>query len=330
MKLLLVISIVITIVLCTCAKWVEPITYEDILEIEHIYLTTGYVLDAYISDNIIYVAQDQTGIILFNRSYGDIIWEKSASYTKYITVSEQDSFMVSYENDYFHTYIFTNLDSISEIGSPLKDDYSRYPKLINVSINKDAFKISYIKKSESKLKIQEYYLVSGIWFLSDNSTYFTIPDKELMDYEIKEDYIYFAANQWGLIIIDYNEQIIGIADTPGQALAVKVVGDYAYIADREAGLQVIDISDVENPELVYSFDTSGLAQSVDVEEDYLVVGSGGGGLYLFDVSDKSNPKFLDRIDDSEIGFGYTYKAFLSNMEVFAATRIGVVKLKIND
>ncbi|MCK4358197.1 MAG: hypothetical protein KAW92_05540 [Candidatus Cloacimonetes bacterium] len=327
MKPLLEVLILAALVLSTCAKWIEPVSYKDILEIDHIYSTTGYARDAYVSNNIIYVAQDETGIIIFNRGNGSIIWEKNDNPAEYITVLEQDSFMISYDDPTFHTYNFANFDSVYEIGyGTLTDAYVRHPELITINTLKDTFTVSYITKHDFFIK-ECFINVYGFWETLE-TIHWIFYNKDLIDYEINEDYIYLAVSQWGLLIIDYNEQIIGIGDTPGQALALKIVGNYAYIADREAGLQVIDISDIENPELIYSFDTSGLAQSVDVEEDYLVVGSGGGGVYLFDVSDKATPKFLDRLDDYYIG--YTYKAILSNGEIFVATKIGVVKLKIND
>lgn len=37
--------------------------------------------------------------------------------------------------------------------------------------------------------------------------------------------------------------IISSYDTPGNSYGVTIVGNYAYIADGEKGLQIIDISD---------------------------------------------------------------------------------------
>lgn len=324
MKFLLVISIVITIVLCTCAKWVEPITYKDILEIEHIYQTTGYARDAYISDSLICIAEDQAGFSIYDRNNDTLIchYYGSIENARLISVVEEKSLLFVYDRYGTHAGI-RNFD-ISNLSNPTE----------NIPItgrNIEAMKcfanvwgsIDIYATVDNKYLYGPY---DGYYWYSNT---FYLPNS-LFGFDLDSSYTYITGEQRGLYIADVNNgDTISVADTPGRALAVKVVGDYAYIADREAGLQVIDISDVENPELVYSFDTSGLAQSVDVEEDYLVVGSGGGGLYLFDVSDKANPEFLDRIDNSEI-IGYTYKAFLSNMEVFAATRIGVVKLKIND
>ena len=45
----------------------------------------------------------------------------------------------------------------------------------------------------------------------------------------------------------------------GEAMGVAVSGNYAYVADARAGLQVIDVSDPANPRRVGGYDTSGWA-----------------------------------------------------------------------
>ena len=40
---------------------------------------------------------------------------------------------------------------------------------------------------------------------------------------------------------------VGGYDTSGYALGVAVAGNYAYVADGDAGLQVIDVSNPANP-----------------------------------------------------------------------------------
>ena len=55
-------------------------------------------------------------------------------------------------------------------------------------------------------------------------------------------------------------------DTPGAADAVVLSGAYAYVADSEAGLQVIDLSVTKpgNPRIVGTVNTPGHASSVAV------------------------------------------------------------------
>jgi hypothetical protein len=57
--------------------------------------------------------------------------------------------------------------------------------------------------------------------------------------------------------IDYLDYLHWVAstDTPHQAADVTVSGTYAYVADYLSGLQVIDITDPESPQIVGSVDT---------------------------------------------------------------------------
>ena len=57
---------------------------------------------------------------------------------------------------------------------------------------------------------------------------------------------------------------VGGYDTSGYAYGVAVAGNYAYVADGTAGLQVIDVSNPANSSRVGGYDTSGYADGVAV------------------------------------------------------------------
>jgi len=62
-----------------------------------------------------------------------------------------------------------------------------------------------------------------------------------------------------------------------------VSGHYAYVADGEAGLQVIDVSDPANPRRVGGYDTPGRAVDVAVSGDYAYVADGNWGLQILRI-----------------------------------------------
>ncbi|MCS7337091.1 MAG: hypothetical protein NZ739_02485, partial [Verrucomicrobiae bacterium] len=68
---------------------------------------------------------------------------------------------------------------------------------------------------------------------------------------------------------------------------------YAYIADGEAGFQVVNVADPANPVLVGGYDTSGFAEAVAVSGNraYLLctLYSGWFTLSLLELIDVSNP-----------------------------------------
>jgi len=323
-----------------CAKPVKPVLQKNILKTEKIYPTTGYARDVFVSEHFVYVAQDQAGLILFNKSEGNIIWQKTNTIGDYITASESDSFMVAYEDNDFYFYNMTNPDSIHSFGGNYHEVGVLHPKIIEVNATRDTFKMSYYKSNNKQLKIYEYdYNAGGDYWTTNYINYILInfPTQNIKSYVLRDSTVFLAASQLGLLIVQYDASyegvsgleadVIGSEDTSGEALDVKIVDNYAYVADKQEGFKIIDISDVNNPTTISGLDTEGYAQSIDVTDDYLAVASGGGGVYIFDISDKNNPEFLDRKDDKEIG--YTYKVLFHNGILFAATRNGVYRFSIN-
>lgn len=85
--------------------------------------------------------------------------------------------------------------------------------------------------------------------------------------------------------------------TTDAAVAVDVVGDFAYVADRDGGLQVFNVADPSNPFNVGSFDfnNQGITQGIDVVGNLAYLAVGEAGLQILDVSDPSNPTFVGSI-----------------------------------
>jgi Ca2+-binding RTX toxin-like protein len=63
------------------------------------------------------------------------------------------------------------------------------------------------------------------------------------------------------------------------------VGNYAYVADLDSGLQIINISNPAAPTLTGTYDTTGYAQGVQVVGNYAYVADNDGGLKILNVSD---------------------------------------------
>ena len=66
----------------------------------------------------------------------------------------------------------------------------------------------------------------------------------------------------------------------GVRLGVAVAGSYAYVADRDAGLRVVDVSNPAAPFEVGSYDTPGYAYGVAVAGAYAYVADGEAGLEI--------------------------------------------------
>ncbi len=93
--------------------------------------------------------------------------------------------------------------------------------------------------------------------------------------------------------------IAALSSTPtlDAAVAVDVEGDFAYIADRDGGLQIFNIADPSNPFHVgsYDFNQEGIAQAIDVVGNLAYLAVGEAGLQILDISNPANPTFVGSI-----------------------------------
>ncbi|MDD1458344.1 cadherin domain-containing protein, partial [Dolichospermum sp. ST_sed7] len=84
---------------------------------------------------------------------------------------------------------------------------------------------------------------------------------------------------------------------------VQVVGNYAYVADGDSGLQIIDISNPTTPTLKGNYDTSGLAYGVQVVGNYAYVADYTSGLQIIDISNPTTPTLKGNYDTSGYALG---------------------------
>ena len=308
----------IIIIIISCARSTKPVDLNDILKIDMFYSTTGYGRDIFVSDSLLYIAEDQGGFSIYNHTTNT----RYCHFTDFenarlISVVEEDSTLFVY--DRYGESAGIRVFDISDLTDPQDE-------MLLTGLNIEALK-TYANNNGTieilSTKANKYYYgeYNGVYWLA---YYFTFPNY-LMGFDIDSNFLYLAGEQLGLYISDRTTgDIISMTNTQGEALDVKLVNNYVFIADKQEGFSIIDVSNKENPEIIFQEDTSGWAQSIDVEGDYLVIGSGGGGVYLYDISDIQNSRFVDRLDDAIIG--YTYRVKIWNEEIFAATKKGVYKL----
>jgi len=134
---------------------------------------------------------------------------------------------------------------------------------------------------------------------------------------VSGNYAYLAGDS-GLRIIDVtnpsNPTIVGFLDTPGYAMEVYVLGNYAYVADGSSGLQVIDISNPSNPVIIGSCDTPNAAYDVHVSGNYAYVADRDSGLQVIDITNPSNPVIIGSCNTS----GTAIRVYVSGNYAYVA------------
>tara|TARA_R110002111_G_scaffold262726_1_gene340475 strand:- start:1180 stop:3216 length:2037 start_codon:yes stop_codon:yes gene_type:complete len=103
----------------------------------------------------------------------------------------------------------------------------------------------------------------------------------------------------GLYVLDVSDPkapvIENLYATTGFPVGLDIVDSKAYIADRENGLQIIDVS--TPPSFIADFDESeATLEHIVVSEDFAYILGNSGDFLVYDISDQSNPIQVGGID----------------------------------
>jgi len=94
-----------------------------------------------------------------------------------------------------------------------------------------------------------------------------------------------------VIISDGSLRIRGNFNTPDSASNVGILGNYAYVADSESGLQIIDIAVPSNPVLVGKYNAGSYVYDVTISGKYAYIASGN-GLHIIDIGTMPTPSLI--------------------------------------
>jgi len=103
---------------------------------------------------------------------------------------------------------------------------------------------------------------------------------------------------------------LGLIEMHGRNFAFKVAGDYLYTGQ----LDIVDITNRENPEILANLDIPVSYPELDSYNDYVLLGGYEGIVYIIDVSNANEPSIAatydagSRINDIEVKGSYAYIA----------------------
>jgi hypothetical protein len=100
-------------------------------------------------------------------------------------------------------------------------------------------------------------------------------------------YVANGAPEAGLLVVDVSDPAhpVPVGSTAEPSSAVVVAGRYAYVADLESGLRIVDVLRPGQPRQVGFYHTSGAAVGVAVDGSYAYLSAWGGGLHVANISD---------------------------------------------
>jgi hypothetical protein len=108
---------------------------------------------------------------------------------------------------------------------------------------------------------------------------------------------------------------------------VAVAGSYAYVADYDGGLRVIDVSNPADPQERGHCATPDWAYGVAVAGSYAYVADFAAGLRVIDVSDPANPQERGYYDTPGLAFGV---AVVGNHAYVADCGAGLRVIDVSD
>ncbi|WP_236972980.1 LVIVD repeat-containing protein [Membranihabitans marinus] len=137
--------------------------------------------------------------------------------------------------------------------------------------------------------------------------------------EIENGYAFVTAREEGLYIINIEDPsnilLVSHYDTLELGTGIAVSGSVAAVANRQYGVELIDVSNKREPRFLGAIRT-GEAQSVFLKDTFLFVGNWGEqSISICNISDPSKPKIISEIPLDGFGDGVFVKGNLC----FAAT-----------
>ncbi len=324
----------VLLILSGCARRNPAWQDQDALTLLKQVQVVGDPVDLSFDDDYIFVAQDQGGISVIDATdYSQRWWAEvyppsaDAVLARIRNISAVGEHKLLFLGEYYAA------DKIRIIDYSDPDSLKLHDSITGGTDNLMSMSFNAIPSPTDNNIVEGFFAVGG----SEPKVLYARYNGDLYlgtDYSIgmtpwvpegtdaNSNYVFVAAQQRGLLIYDRATRLkVGEIALPGEAQQVKVVGNYAYVASRQGGLNVVNVGAPTEPLLVKTFDTSGYATTVDVQGNLAAVSSGGGGVYLFDVSTPGNPVLKQNLSSA----GYTNNAkFYQGKLVVAARDQGVL------
>ncbi|NLK49260.1 MAG: hypothetical protein GX294_01270 [Candidatus Cloacimonetes bacterium] len=330
-KTMLFVSLIVLLLIGACAKRSTAPEHSKVLELVKEVPMIGPPKEFSADDRYVYVATEQCGLnVIDTQTWQSRWWDElhpggSDSQLRLIRRAS----MVP-EHNLLFLGEFDAADKIRIVNTSNQDSLKLHDSITGDTDNLKQIMFRAINDPAGNDIIEGYFGVSRSLTYSRYDGNFYIGRTWIIEYipgtvsgfDITDQHAVIAVSQRGLVIYDLEtRQLVGQIYVPGEALAVKVKGNYAYVACRQNGFRVVDISNPAAPVLKGGYDkTTGHATSVDVKDNLAIVSSGGGGVYLFDITNPDTPVLKENLTSA----GYTnYAAFWKDMAVVASRDQGM-------
>ena len=215
---------------------------------------------------------------------------------------------------------------------------------ISTTSDKDIFKIDIATKASLKIlelnegfSVKVYYnggdeirATNGAYDIYKPGTYYI----EISNTTTTGDYSFKVSLETNkaLTFVDNassQNKYLSTINTNGNIQAIKVLGNYIYMVDDIDGFVVLDISNINKPEIISKISLFGKGKNITIEGSYAFISEGEDGIEIFDISDKSNIRFIGSYNT--LGNVFDIAVDSKNDRIYLADGTnGVVKLNIEN
>ena len=152
--------------------------------------------------------------------------------------------------------------------------------------------------------------------------------------------LYGAAHAEGLYVIEWGGegggfQTLSHVEGFDNAWEVVVREDYAYVADGESGLKIVDVSNPSDATIVGALDLDGVAQDIvlgeEENEGIAFVALGSEGVAIVDIDDPTNPLFITAFRGRGTAYSLDYEdsyLFIGSWTNIDAVDVSIVDLPV--
>jgi len=307
-KFLLYLALVAALLLTACAEKNTAFENSDAFDLISVVPVVGNPSELDYDSTHMYVALDQGGLAAIDLQSYQTSWYTTAPSEDGSDTEFKQTRILSVVPEYNRLFLneitgtdmiwimdSSNPDSLMIVDSVTGGTYDIqdiHARVLDEPIDGNPIEVLYCDSGNINYRLYNAELWVGFGF--------SIRDLplRLSGVDFDDTYIYAAARQRGLFIFS-KEDGAQIAEYPiyGDALKVKVINGYAFVASRQGGIQVIDVRNPASPQLADGFVTVGYAQNVDYHNGKLAVASGSGGTYVFDATNPHDLRLIQRITE---------------------------------
>lgn len=151
----------------------------------------------------------------------------------------------------------------------------------------------------------------------------------IWDIKVVGNYAYVANYNNGLLVVNITNPstLLIEGNCSIYAIGVTISENYAYVASGANGLVIVNISNSTMPTLEGNYDTAGGGYNIAIFGNYAYVADGQNGFLILDVSNPSVPTFVGNYSDAT----YIWDVVISgNYAYLADYTLGLVVLDINN